>query len=239
VKRPALLRRRELWVPTVWGWLLLLVLAGAASYLVARNLHGFLATSEPVGARVLVVEGWMGPEELEEAVRAFRSRGYERVVTTGGPIHRWTSEPGAATFADQAAEYLVQKGIPAAVVARAPAPIAPQDRTYQAALALREWAQRSGTRLEAIDVVSEATHARRSRLLYRLALGPEVKVGVLATRAYDYDADAWWRSSVGTKNVIEETIGLIWFSCCFRPRPGAPTAQSGGSRIPAAHSGRA
>jgi hypothetical protein len=215
VKRPLLLRRREVWLPTIWGWLLLLALGGATLLLVARYLHGFLATTAPVGARVLVVEGWMGPEELDEAVVAFRSRGYERVVTTGGPIHHW--EAGGATFAAQAAAYLTRHGLPAAAVTIVPAARSAQDRTYQSALAVRDWARRSGTELKAIDVISDATHARRSRLLYRLAFADDVKVGVLATRAYEYDAAAWWRSSTGTKHVIEETIGLLWVKCCFRP----------------------
>jgi hypothetical protein len=82
---------------------------------------------------------------------------------------------------------------------------------------LREWVRRSRLRLEALDLVSQGPHARRSRLLYQLALGPQVRVGVFATQSYDYDAAKWWRTSSGTKDVIEQAIDFAWVKCCFRP----------------------
>ena len=215
MKTPALVRRREVWLPTLWGWAAILALAALCGGLVARHLYGFLATKAPVGAQVLVVEGWLGPEELDEAVTAFRSGRYQRVVTTGGPVYHWAA--GGATFADQAATYLKQHGLPAALVTAVPAARTEQDRTYQSALAVREWARRTGAGLTAIDVMSDSTHARRSRLLYQMAFGEQTKVGVLATRAYEYDASAWWRSSAGAKRVIEEAVGFAWVACCFHP----------------------
>lgn len=215
MKRPALVRRREVWLPTLWGWITILALAALCGGLVARHLYDFLATKAPVGARVLVVEGWLGPEELDEAATAFRAGGYERVLTTGGPVYHWSA--GGATFADQAATYLKQHGLPSAVVTAVPAARTEQDRTFQSAVAVREWARRTGTGLTAIDIVSDSTHARRSRLLYRMAFGEDVKVGVLATRAYEYDAAVWWRTSAGAKRVIEEAVGFAWVACCFRP----------------------
>lgn len=218
MKRPVLLRRREIWLPTLWGWLVFLAAGALICGIIARHLHGFLATSAPVGAHVLVVEGWLGPEELDEAVTAFRAGGYERVVTTGGPVYHWAA--GGATFAEQAATYLKQHGVPAAAVTAVPAARTERDRTYQSAVAVRDWSRRSGTGLTAIDVISDSTHARRSRLLYRLAFGEDVKVGVLATRAYEYDAAAWWRSSAGARQVIEEAVGFLWVTCCFHPASG-------------------
>jgi hypothetical protein len=209
-------RRRTIWLPTLWGWLALLLAGVALAVTLQHRIHGFLAANDPVGARVLVVEGWMGPEELEETVVIFRKHGYERLITTGGPIQRWPPYAGQSTYAEQAARYLKEQGLPEAVVTAVPASAASHDRTYASALTVRDWAKRSGLRLEAIDVISDGPHARRSRALYRMALGPEVKVGILATRSYDYDAAVWWRSSIGARNVIEQTIALVWVHCCFR-----------------------
>jgi DUF218 domain-containing protein len=216
VKRPAFFRRSEIWLPTLWGWLVLLVLGVAVAFLAARNLHGFLATTKPVGARILVVEGWMGSEELEETAAIFRSRGYERVITTGGPIIRWPPSPGPETFADQAAWYLQELGLPENALTAVPAKSTSSDRTYLSAVTVREWAKRSGLRLEAFDVISNGPHARRSWLLYRRVFGPEVKVGILATKSYDYDAARWWRSSIGAQKVIDQAVGVLWVQCCFR-----------------------
>jgi DUF218 domain-containing protein len=217
VKRPALFRRREVWLPTLWGWAGLLLIFAALVVVMARSIHGFLALSDPVGARVLVVEGWIGPEELDETIAAFRARGYERIITTGGPIYRWPPAPGPSSYADQAAQYLREHGLAEAVLTPVRARGKSRDRTYSSAVAVRDWAKREGVRLEAIDLISDGPHARRSRLLYQLAFGPEVKVGVLATRSYDYDAAKWWRSSIGVRNVIEQAIDYAWVKCCFRP----------------------
>jgi hypothetical protein len=87
---------------------------------------------------------------------------------------------------------------------------------------VREWAKRSGLAIDALDVFSSGTHARRSRLLYRLAFGPNVEVGVYAAWPTDYDAKAWWRTSSGARNVLEQAIGLLWAKCCFwPPTPGS------------------
>jgi hypothetical protein len=217
VKRPALFRRHEVWLPTAWGGLVLAVVTAGTLLLVGRNLHSFLAPKEPVGARVLVVEGWMGPEELEEAIDLFRSRGYERLITTGGPILPRPPPPAPALYPERAALFLKAHGLPEAVLTPVPTLERSRDRTYGSAVAVRDWAKRSGLRLDAIDLVSDGPHARRTRLLYRLAFGREVKVGIVATRSYDYDAAAWWRSSIGATDVIEQAIGFAWAKCCFSP----------------------
>jgi len=82
-----LLRTRQVTRPTVWGWLLIAVVVTAIALLGARHAYGLLAPNDPApGARLLVVEGWLDPTDLDQAVIAFRAGHYERVVTTGGPI---------------------------------------------------------------------------------------------------------------------------------------------------------
>lgn len=216
--RPVLVRRREIWLPTIWGWLVLLFMSTATIILGARNLYPFLAPNQPVGAPVLVVEGWMDPEGLDQAVAAFHSGGYERVVTTGGPIE-WPDLHGNATFAERAAWYLKQHGLADASVTAVPAPYSAQDRTYVSAVMVREWAKRSGLTFDAFDVFSSGTHARRSRQLYQMAFGPNVEVGVVAARSSNYDADRWWRKSNGARDILEQAIGLLWVKCFFWPPP--------------------
>jgi hypothetical protein len=211
-----LIRRREIWVPTIRGWFVLLAIVGAMFVLGVRSLHPFLAVNQPVGARILVVEGWMEPDGLDQAIATFRSGRYERIVTTGGPIG-WAGFHGSSTFAERAAGYLRQQGIAEAVVTAVPTPETTRERTYLSAVMVREWARNSGISLDALDVFSSGTHARRSRLLYRLAFGPNVAVGVYAARFRDYDAEAWWQTSTGARDVLDQAIGLFWTKCFFQP----------------------
>ena len=225
-----LFRRRQVWLPTVWGWLVLLGLGAAALVALGFAANGLLALNEPArgkdgsGARTLVVEGWIDEHELVQAVAAFKRGRYERVLTTGGPIEPWNDVGGWGSFALRAAENLRTHGVSGVPVIALPAPESRQDRTYLSALMLREWVQRSGTALDAIDLFSAGVHARRSRLLYRMALGDSVEVGVLAAEPKHFDARRWWTSSLGAKTTIGEALSLAWTSCCFWPAAPASAA---------------
>jgi hypothetical protein len=70
-----------------------------------------------------------------------------------------------------------------------------------------------------VDVFSAGPHARRSRLLYQMALGPGVQVGVLAARPAGFDPDVWWRTSTGVEQMVFQGLGFVWVKCCFWPGP--------------------
>jgi hypothetical protein len=215
-----LLQRREVWLPTVWGWLVFLIVAALLALFVARALYPFLAVNEPSGAKILAIEGWMAPEELDQALDAFRNGGYERAVITGGPVDDWPSRDRYRTAADRAADYLKARGLPPSAIAAAPSPKTAQDRTFLSAVMVREWAKRSGIEVRAIDVFSLGTHTRRSRLMYEKAFGPDVKVGALAARPEQAD-ERWWRTPEGARDVLDQAIAYIWTKLFFRPPPPA------------------
>ena len=213
-------RKRQVWLPTLWGWLALAAAAGAAAVAIITSLYPFLALNAPVGAKVLVVEGWLTTYELDQAIEVFRKGGYTRVVTTGGPLHTWPEPVVDSTFAHRAADYLKTHGLGDVAVVPAPSPITEQDRTFHSALMVRDqvraWA-RSGEEVRSLDVVSRGPHARRSRHLYQLAFGDEAKIGVLAVHPLGYDERHWWRSSNGARDVLEQAVGLAWVACFFHP----------------------
>ncbi|HWH80931.1 MAG TPA: ElyC/SanA/YdcF family protein [Burkholderiaceae bacterium] len=220
-----LFRRREVWLPTWQGTLLLLALLALAVVAAGRGAYGFLAPEAPAqgadgrGARTLVVEGWLDASELAQAAAAFRRGRYERVLTTGGPIDAGLDPAGWKTYAQRAAVVLRANGLDAVPVIALPAPPGSRDRTYRSALEVRAWAARSGTVLDAVDVYSAGVHARRSRLLFREALGRRVEVGVLAALPEGGDAQRWWTSSEATKLTLGEGLSLAWTLCCFWPGP--------------------
>ena len=193
-----------------------LAVAAAAAVWAGRGLYPFLAVSEPVGAPILVIEGWLDQHGLDQAVADFRKGGYQRAVTTGAPIEQWPGMKNYATLAERAAEYLKTKGL--TQVTAVPSAESAQDRTFLSAVTVRDWARRSGVEIRALDVYSQGAHARRSRLLYQLAFGPEVKVGVLAARNTP-DLTQWWRTAAGTRAVLDQAIALAWVKLFFYPPP--------------------
>jgi len=216
-------RRRQVWLPTWRGALLLLVAATLVVAGLCTQAHDLLAPHQPArgpagdGARTLVVEGWMEAGELQQAIAVLHAGRYARVLTTGGPVLTWPGDTLWRSYAVRAASYLRANGVADIPVIAVEAPASAQDRTYLSAVMVREWAQHAGVKLEAIDLFSVGVHARRSWLLYRMALGDEVEVGVLAARPVEYDPQRWWASSAGAKTTLGEAVSVVWTKCCFWP----------------------
>jgi len=208
-----------LW-PTASGWLLLVAALATILFLLGQRAHGLLAVTAPAkNATLLVVEGWLSEAELDAAAAIFQAGGYTELAVTGGPIEDWASLHGYASFADRAADYLRTRDLPIERVVAVSAPASAQDRTFLTAVALRDWLVAEALAVTALDVVSSGTHARRTRRLFRAALGPSVDVGIFAVTPSGYDAERWWTTSVGVKAVLGESIGLTWTACCFRAPP--------------------
>jgi uncharacterized SAM-binding protein YcdF (DUF218 family) len=71
--------------------------------------------------------------------------------------------------------------------------------------------------VQAIDVVTIGSHARRSRLLFQKAMGNTVRVGVLAMDEREFDPVHWWRSSEGVREVLFEGVAYLYVRLCFSP----------------------
>lgn len=213
-----LLRRREMVVPSLSGMLVAALILAAGAIAFFRGVQPFLAQTRPVGGGILVVEGWIPDYAMREALAAFRSRPYSLLVATGGPLPQGTAYSSYGSHADLAAVTLEGFGLPADSIAVVPSPEVTRDRTYQEGVSLGEWMKGEGAALKvrSVDVFSFSAHARRSRLLYAKALGPEVDVGVYSSRDLGYDPARWWKSSNGVRKVCDEVIGYVYAKFFFR-----------------------
>lgn len=160
----------------------------------------------------------MPPEALDQALAAFHAGKYERAVVPGAPLDPWPNTGGYTSSADRVADYLRAQGLPESQVVVLRGPASAQDRTFLSAVLVRDWAKRAEPDLRAIDLFSEGTHARRSRMLYQIAFGPDTKVGVLASRPSGATED-WWHSAYGTRYVLDQAIALAWTKLFFWPPP--------------------
>ena len=211
----ALFVRRERWTLTWTGRLVTLAVVAGVAVFLARGLCGFLAVTSPVGGQFLVVEGWVPVFALREAAEQFRKGTYKKVITV-----EMTKED--AEFERELPEHfgrenLIEFGVPSDLVATAASKIAYRDRTFHSAMALRQWLQEQGLRTSSIDVLTIGPHARRSRLLFEKALGDEVAVGIISIEDPRFDPNHWWRSSVGVRTVVDESIAYLYARIVFSP----------------------
>ena len=212
-----LVNRRERWGLSLRGWLFLLVATVTLALTYAWNVHSFLAQTRRENTKILVVEGWARPFALNAAVTEFYNGHYDMVYTTGGPI---AGSGGATndyqTSASVGAVLLVKAGLPAAVVQMVPSHVSGRDRTFNSAVALREWFRVHHVNVNSINVLTEDAHARRSRMLFQEAFGP-VAVGVIAVQNPDYDPAHWWHYSEGVREILGESIAYTYAKFIFRP----------------------
>jgi hypothetical protein len=166
---------------------------------------------------VLLVEGWLSGSEMRDASNLIRAGKYEVIYTTGGPCDDEGDKIDASnTFAWEAAKRLHILGIPEAQIQPAPCLVWQHDRTYSSAVALREWLKSQGRDVTAINVATEGTHARRTQIMFQLAFGDSVAVGVIPIKNHFYDPDHWWRYSEGVKAVISEGAGYLYTKLLFK-----------------------
>lgn len=214
-------RRKSVYVPTLLSWLVLLVGSMAFAIACTRFTYPWLASHRPApGARILVVDGWLAEPELNQAIALIRTSRYDKIVTTGGPIDSWTDLLGAHTHADLSAAYLRRHLDSRIAVLPLPAPASERDRSFVSAWQVRNWLAATGRNPSSIDVLSSGAHARRSAMIYRLALGHGIEVGILASRPATYPPDRWWTTSAGVKAVVGEALAVAWTACCFHPETG-------------------
>lgn len=221
-----MLVRRERWTLTWRAWLTLATGAGLVLVGGMLAVHPFLAVTDRVETRILVVEGWVNPYAIKAAAREYATGNYDLVISTGTPVVGLGGYVNDfQTAASVGADQLRSAGVPAERVRMAVSRESGRDRTYSSALALRDWLARQDRPVAAFNVLTEGVHARRTRLLYQTAFGRAVTVGVVAVDNPDYDAAKWWRYSQGVRDVLSETAAYFYAKFLFHP-PSPPPLPS-------------
>ena len=210
--------RRERWGLSGRGRLILFLAGVAVFFAAVRWVHPFLAPTQRVATKFLVVEGWIPEYALRAAVAEFQAGGYDKVFVTGGPV---VGTGGYIndfnTSASVGAELLVKNGLDANRLVMTPSHIAGRDRTYSSAVALRDWLRDHLAGVKSFNVLTEDVHARRTQLLFQKAFGREVSVGVVAVPDPDYEPAHWWRYSEGVRQILAEGIAYGYAKFIFRP----------------------
>ncbi|MEZ5329491.1 MAG: ElyC/SanA/YdcF family protein [Verrucomicrobiales bacterium] len=217
--------RKERWGLTWRGWLLAGLLAMVVGSGVFWRIQPFLAISEPVPCRILVVEGWVDWLTIGAAVEEFHSGGYTRVLTTGGPVvGNGDYVNDFQTCASVGADRLRKSGLPAEKVQMVPCRKMARDRTFASAVALRDWFKSENLPMENFNVLTEDVHARRTQILYQKAFsadhnddgeGKEIQIGIISVPDPDYPAEEWWKYSQGVKDVFGEVLAYVYTKLFF------------------------
>ena len=212
-----LVQRRECFVPTLRGWVSILVVWMIALAVATRFAYSFLASNHPLSSEILVVEGWEPRYAMDQAVAEFNRGRYRTLFVTGGAIEEGSLLSEYKTYANLGGTVLQKSGFPGANLQIVPAPQVKKDRTFQSALALKDWMTANGGIPPTLNVVSLGTHSRRTHLLFEKAFGNQSRVGIIAVENRDFDPASWWHYSQGVRSVVDETVAYLYALLWFKP----------------------
>ncbi|MEH2336675.1 ElyC/SanA/YdcF family protein [Nostoc sp.] len=206
-----LIKRQEMWILTAQGWAIAIALIAYLIFFTITHVHSFLAVTSPMkSAEVLVVEGWLPDYAIEEALTEFKTGSYRLVITTGGTIEKGNYLSEYKNFAEMSAATFKKLGLESDKVVAVPTPMVIKDRSYASAAEFKRWLSNSNLQLQSINIFSLDVHTRRSWLLFKKLLTPNIKVGAIAAKTQDYDPNEWWGYSQGVRTIIDEAIAYIY-----------------------------
>ncbi|MEG3904822.1 YdcF family protein [Microcoleus sp. B4-C5] len=208
--RIRLIRRREIWAITREGWVIASAGLIILMLLIITNIHPFLAVNAPIKADILVVEGWLPDYAIESAIAEFKKGEYSQLITTGVPLSKGYYLAEYKNYAALTAATCIALGFDQNQVIAVPAASVVKHRTAASAIALRDWFSTSDLKVNSINLYSFGPHARRSWIVFKEVLNPEIKVGIIAAEPQDYNSQEWWKSSEGFRTVIGEIIAYIY-----------------------------
>ena len=204
-------KRKEIFVPTLPGVILLLTLFIMAVIAFGHRIHGYLAPTRPISdAQVLLVEGWLPDSALQEALEELGNGPYKAIVTIGGPLSVGSHLSEYGNYADLSAATLRELGCDDGMIDAVSVDWVKRERTQACAITFKEWLTEKNPRVTRVNLVSEGTHARRSWYLHRKMLSPGVHVGVISIQSLDYDPCHWWSSSAGVRSVLSEVLAFAY-----------------------------
>ena len=217
MKRFAVFNKKERWGFTFFGRVLILVLFILSGLLYVKCIVPFLSPDEPVGADIIVVEGFIPDYAIEEALDIFREGNYRLMIISGKPRVKGAHLSQYRDDGEFTAAYLLKLGLDERFIRVVSITgEVKKDRTYAAALKLKEWLHSNEPQVKSVDLVSIGCHSRRSRYLFQLALGDDMEVGIISIENKGYNPKRWWKSSSGFREVTKETIAWFYARFFFR-----------------------
>jgi hypothetical protein len=205
-----LLEYKQQWFLTLKGWIILVLFLVALWLAIITQIEPFLAVSAPVKADILVLEGWVGDGVIKGAISEFYKGNYKLIITTGMPLERGSYLSEYKTYPELTAATLLALGINPDQIVAVPAQPVKINRTEASAKALKIWLAQSNLNIPALNLYSADVHTRRSWIIFKQVLNPEITVGAIANPPLNYDPQSWWNSSEGVRQVISETIAYIY-----------------------------
>lgn len=197
--------------------LIIIFIAGTVFYF--NYIHKFLSVNHPVKADVLVIEGWVPDFALQIGLDDFRHDHYKLLITSGGPLSRHSYLSEYRTEAEISQASLRAMGLGRDSLHAVPGPFVYTERTYNSALAVKQFLIQNRIKPKSFNVLTVGPHARRTLLLYHKAFGKDWNIGIINAVWPGYEGKFWYNSSEGFRMMVDETVAWFYAEFFFHPKP--------------------
>ena len=213
-----LIERKERLRLTIISKLTILLFIILIFTLVFRNLSIFLAVSDPVNTKLLVIEGWLPDKVLESVINEFYEKDYDNLIITGKPTERGYYISDYKTSADIAEKTLIGLGFDKNKIEKIAIPrTITKDRTYANAVSLFYYLKKTKSKYTSFNIYTLGCHSRRSKILFQSAFPEKFNIGVISGKDESYDKNKWWNSSRGFRTVTGEALAYLYVKLFFFP----------------------
>lgn len=210
MRRELFLKKRTVYRLT---WLSRLILTGIFAmifFILVHYIPIFLSVNKPVNGKILVLDGQIPDYVIQDAIQLFESGHYQYIVTTGSNLPEGFYLSEMKTMAELSRATFLALGFDSTKVVAIPTKFVTRNRTFNSANTFNDWLISNHPEITSIDVLAVGCHSRRSWFLFKKALGQQINVGIISIPHQGYDLKRWWKSSIGSRNVISETIAYIF-----------------------------
>lgn len=228
-------RRRSVPLPTWRLWLCGLLTTGTLLGLGVSHVHSWLSVNAPIpSAPFLAIEGWVPDHMISRARGIADETDATRVYCTGIPLERGSYLMRWKNYAELTANTLATQGLDPQRICPVPVAQPKMERTRAMAIGLKNALTREDIPPadRKINLITEGTHARRSRATFQDVLGPTWQVGVYCLPSTEYKPEEWFQRSSGIKSVITELSALVFQAVAGSDGTPAPVANPHAEAIP-------
>ena len=210
-------RKKERLTATWLGNILKLIIFAILFIVFSKTIHPFLAENNPVDSKIMVLEGFVPDYVVEQAKEIFIKGNYELMLITGKKRMKGAHLDIYENDGEYSAATLEKLGFDMTKVLVIPIKYSvTKDRTYESGKAVKEYLDQLHD-VNSFNLVSIGCHARRSRYLFEKSFDENINIGVIAINNQGYIPGKWWQTSIGFRQVMQETIAWTYARFFFFP----------------------
>lgn len=180
-------------------------------------VYNFLFLNKATSSKTMILEGWVPTYALQKVIKEYEDGEYENLIVTGIPITQYEYASDFSYTSQATVKALKHFGFADTIYEADISTNIYKDRTYTTALVATKMFRQHPEWEKSFNIYSMGVHSRRSRLLFKKAFSDDYEIGIIAQSDRAFIGEKWWTSSIGFRNISNETLAYFYNLFFFHP----------------------